>query len=528
MSESRTVPTAPAGSFIGRLDWEKTLLVLLLAPLTLLFGLELFLALDWRMVHDTPNLHYVALLIDRFGYAPYRDVFETNLPGTYLFHLAIGKLLGYGDAAFRWIDTAWLLALLAVTWAFMRRFGRRVAWAAVVVFGLSYLQQGPDVSLQRDFIGLLPVALALLLATGRWSQKWPAPVALGLLFGLAATVKPHLAIGLPLLLVYVVWQGAPRDFRTGFGRLLRLGLLAAVGFVLPPAAVLVWVWQQGAWPAFVDLFRNYLPLYLQLDKNHAIVLGSARLLYLLRFYKALGGLAIWLAPAVLGLYLALFVARRATPVVRQALLLGVLTLAYSIYPVFSGQFFKYHWLPFLYFVVLTAALAIIRLPRRTLPAQRFFAIAAFALFLLLALDVAPDFLGQLRGEPPAAPKQGQVDAMVADLRRLNVQPGEAIQPLDWTGGTIQALLLTEARLATPYIYDYYFYHHYRHPYIQGLRQKFMRALQAERPRLIVENTIKPRPQGKGSTDAFPELRAFLAADYRVVVAENGYIIYERK
>lgn len=517
-------PAARIRARLARLSAEQIGVILLLGPLTLLLAVELIFALEWRMVHDTPNLHYVAFLIDRFGYVPYRDIFETNTPGTYLFHLAIGKLFGYGDQALRWVDLAWLLALLGTTWAIMRRFGRRVAWGAAVLFGLAYLQQGPDVSLQRDIVGILPVALALLLALSERRNWWGTAVAIGVLFGLTATIKPHLAIGLPLLLIYAALQGG--GWRPFLRRLLRLGLLAGAGLLVPVAAALLWIWRLGAWPAFIDLFTNYLPLYLQLGKGHSIVTGTERIFYLLGFYRTLGGFTTWLIPAALGLYLALFLAQLRAPQLRGVVLLAALTLTYSIYPVFSGQFFKYHWLPFLYFVTVTAAFALIPLAAaRTSRVQRLFPVVVLGGTLLITPLLAPDFGAQLRGGTPTPPKQGHVDDMAAALREAGQQPGDMVQPLDWTGGAIHAMLLTEARLATPFIYDYYFYHHVSEPYIQNMRQRFITTLEASPPPLIIENSVGARVQGPNTSETFPELREFIAARYRVAVERSGFTVY---
>lgn len=62
---------------------------LFLAVLAIVFLVELGLSLHWRMVSDNAFLHYVAYLINEHGFVPYRDIFEVNMPGTYLFHMAI-------------------------------------------------------------------------------------------------------------------------------------------------------------------------------------------------------------------------------------------------------------------------------------------------------------------------------------------------------------------------------------------------------------------------------------------------------
>ncbi|MCA9949674.1 MAG: glycosyltransferase family 39 protein [Anaerolineales bacterium] len=513
---------------------DTILVSLLLGALTLLLGLELFFALSWRMEHDVPNLHYVAFLIDRFDYVPYRDIFETNLPGIFLLHLAIGKLFGYGDTAFRWLDTFSLFLLSAVTWGILRRFGARVAWAAIVLFGLSYLQRGPDMSLQRDYVGLLAVATAVFLTIQpRSKHKNLRLVLIGLLFGLATAVKPHLAIGLPFILLYLLWMeytaAANRRWANIFQPALKIGLLAIIGFIVPLALSFLWVWQLGALPYFIDLFSTYLPLYLQLDINLQIVQGFARVAYLLRNFQLLGGYGLWLVPAVLGLYLTVFRTKLPSATKQTALLLAALALTYSFYPVLSGQFFPYHWIPFLYFVILLAALVLVPLPSEIHKNfERLFPVLVLIGVILFSVRTAPNFRKQLLGKPPTPPKNGLVDEIATAIKDQNLAPGETVQPLDWTGGTIQALLIAEAPLATPYIYDYYFYHHISEPTIQALRADFLVALAAEMPRLIVENQNKARVSGPDTTTEFPALRQFMNTNYELVYETPDFQIYQLK
>ncbi len=513
---------------------DTILVYLLLGALTFLLGVELFFALSWRIEHDVPNLHYVAFLIDRFDYVPYRDIFETNLPGVFLLHLAIGKLIGYGDAAFRWLDTFSLLLFSAVSWGILRRFGMRVAGAAIVLFGLSYLQLGPDMSLQRDYVGLLAVTTAVFLTIqSPWKHKYLVIVGIGLLFGLATAVKPHLAIGLPIVLIYLLWEEvtavAERRWTTIFRPALKIGLLATVGFIVPLALSFLWVWRLGAMPSFIKLFSTYLPLYLQLDINLQIIQGFARIAYLLRNFQLLGGYGLWLVPAVLGLYLTLFRTKLPSTTKRTAVLLTALALIYSFYPVLSGQFFPYHWIPFLYFIILLASLAIVPLPLEIdNKIERLFPVIVLIIVILFSVRTAPNLRKQLLGNPPTPPKNGLVDEIAAAIENQNLAEGESVQPLDWTGGTIQAMLIAEVPLATPYIYDYYFYHHISEPTIQAMRADFLVALENEMPRLIVENQNKARVSGPNTTTEFPALRQFMNANYELVHETADFQIYRLK
>ncbi len=46
----------------------------------------------WENSRDTPLLNYVGWLIWEQGYAPYRDVFETSMPGALAFYAGVAGL----------------------------------------------------------------------------------------------------------------------------------------------------------------------------------------------------------------------------------------------------------------------------------------------------------------------------------------------------------------------------------------------------------------------------------------------------
>ena len=59
------------------------------------------------MIHDAPIMHYVAWLVAQ-GAVPYRDVFDMNVPGVYLLHLGVIRMLGEGDRDWRFFDLTWI------------------------------------------------------------------------------------------------------------------------------------------------------------------------------------------------------------------------------------------------------------------------------------------------------------------------------------------------------------------------------------------------------------------------------------
>src|SRR3989442_14824597 len=83
----------------------------LVACAGMLFVYLLIRSRHWEYDHDTPLLQYCGFLMNRYGWMPYRDFFETSMPGTFLFHAGIVALFGTEDRAFILVNHA-LLGLL--------------------------------------------------------------------------------------------------------------------------------------------------------------------------------------------------------------------------------------------------------------------------------------------------------------------------------------------------------------------------------------------------------------------------------
>jgi hypothetical protein len=505
-----------------------------LAVVALMTTVALWLSLKWPLQHDAPLLHYVAWAMDRFGVVPYRDIFETSMPGTFAFHWLIGTLFGWGDTGIRITDLALMAGLAAATWRLMRPFGARPALAAPVLFTLSYLWLGPDMSLQRDYVGMILVVWAVLLGTlGSGRCGWARLVSMGLLFGLAALIKPHLVIGLMPLSWYLLWRRREADPGLSWrGAALAVLPVMVMAMVIPGAAALVVLYRAGALPAFLELVREYLPLHLLLTGDHETIEGWARVNHLIEGTVFMRGLWFVVPAAIAGG----FVAEAATrpggpsggePRARLILLLG-LAGAYLIYPAFAGQFFFYHWAPFQYVLVLFGALCFADPQPGAEDAQRWgLGFVAFAVVVMVVLvGIPPVMKSQLTRHGVPAAKFGAVDRMESALRRY-LRPGDTVQPLDWTGGAIHAMLRTEARLATRFMYDYHFYHHVDRPIIATLRARFMDELQRSAPHLVLDVRAKPRVSGDHTSDRFPELEVYLADRYRVVVDDVAFRLLER-
>lgn len=473
-------------------------------------------SLPWGITHDAAPLLYEVFLMQG-GKMPYRDIFDFQMPGAYAVYYLLGLVSNFGPLRLRILDLAILAALIAIAYFAIRPCGKLPAIAAGVLFGLAYLQGGPSLSLQREYILLVFIAPALLIGMLRDSLTPNHRLTLGLLFGLSAVIKPHAALGLlPFLLFDIADLRQRRDF--SLPSLVKQSLLPmGLGFLIPISLTTIWLAFTNSLLPFLDIATNYWGLYSQINGRMEINTGADRWLFILSHFPLLGGHALWLIPAGLGIYL-----NRN----RQTYLLASLALCYAIYPALSGQFFSYHYIPFVYFIIL---LAVLSLSTAHFPQPSFiFHLSSLFLLLTIALTIRPSaaFIRQLEGKPVSTSTDRAGD--ISRFLERNLEPGDQVQSLDWTGGSLLAMLQTRAPLATSYVFDFYFYHHVSETYIQTLRADFMNEIQESKPRFIVEVVAidKPWVSGEDTSRDFPELRKFLDERYSVTMEKEDYIIYE--
>lgn len=492
---------------------------IVIALLFVFLAAQAALSLQWPIAHDEVPLLYEAFLMRAEGLIPYRDLYDFQMPGSFIAYFLLGLLSGFDDLRIRILDLVILAALGIITYFAMRRFGKTSALAAPILFGLKYLQGGPSMSLQREYLLLVFLALAVLVSM-RGITTPKQRITLGLLFGLAAVIKPHAAIGLIPILLFDIADISKRSSislpRSAWTSLLP----AALGFALPVLAAIAWLAFANALTPFINIAVNYWPLYSQINGAMEINTGAARWAFLFGQLPRLGGHWLWLIPALIGIYFNQH---------RQTWLLASLALCYAIYPAFSGQFFPYHYIPFTYFIILLTSLTV-EIPYSffTLHSSRTVFILYSLSFLLILSLLLPSrtFIRQLQGKPVATSTDRTAE--IARFLDANLQPGDTVQPLDWTGGTLLAMLRSHARIATPYVFDFYFYHHVSHPYVQSLRADFLNDLQTANPRFVVEVTAEDKPwvTGADTSRSFPELRQYLDENYSITIQKDGYAIYE--
>ncbi len=504
---------------------------LFLASLATVFLVELGLSLHWQLQYDSAFLHYVAYLINEHGFVPYRDIFELNMPGTYLFHMAIGRMFGYSDFAFRMVDIAWLTATLTVTWFIMKPVGRVVAFASCLLFGLIYLGSGPSTSLQRDAITILPIATALLLATRHSSNNLInnfIHFLLGILFAIVALIKPHLAIGLPALIVYkcIYDTNALKSVKTLIKHCIVGGIFALVGFLATLTMPFLWLWRIGGLQPFWDIFSSYVPLYLQMSGDFQFRETLYRVIDVLRLYLKFGGFDILLMTSMFGMYIVLIKSMSAATK-KLAILLLSFVILYSISAAIGGKLWVYHWMPYVYFASLCTAMVLFSSPLfENLHRSIILPLLIFIVTVMMTVRPAQVAVQQVFYDQQPAIMKGRVDEIATYLNE-HLSPTDKVQPLEWIGGAVHAMLISKSVVATPYITDFQFYHHVSNPYIQKLRKNFMIKLKGEMPTFIIEVYETSRVSGLDTTDNFPELRKFIKQNYKKDYTGDGFDIFRR-
>jgi hypothetical protein len=487
---------------------------------------QIIFSLWWRMQLDAPVMLYLSFVKDNFGFVPYHDFFDMNMPGTYQAYSLIGHISGFQDLGFRIVDIFLIGSIITITYSWMKSLGRAVALSGGILFGLAYLRLGPDMSLQREFLALVLITIGLKVSSLTRLDTRVKNGFVGIIFGLTATIKPQAAIGLvPILALDIAdtWARVKKE-RYGLLRPFVSCLIPyATGFIIPLLAMFAYLWSKMAMRDFVDIATNYWPIYANLQG----AMGLGRLKYLLGHFMNLGGYQLWLAPGMIGIFVSLYGSSMIQAQKRRVILLVLLCIFYGIYPVFSGQFWFYHWILFLYFAIQLSALCLVSQDESASQGRRLFPIAVLLIAIVFSLYPTGVFLDQIRGLPLEPPKGGRVDEIAAYLKS-NLKPGDLVQPLDWTGGAVHAMLISKAKLATPFLYDFHFYHNISNPYIQSLKKKFIESLKKSHPRFIIRIFAEDKPWSSGidTTREFLALQELLDQEYWVVSQGKGYNIYE--
>jgi hypothetical protein len=461
---------------------------------------------SWPLVHDAPILHYIAWRIGD-GAVPYRDVFDMNQPGVYLLHLAVLKIFGAGDVAWRAFDLVWLTLTALAVGILAAPWGTAAALGGAAAFATYHLSGGAWQAGQRDFL-LCPFLLVGVLGVARWldgrgrlaSLAWS-----GAAMGAAVTVKPHAGLLAAALGVLVVLAAARAG---GLPCALPAAVVYGAATVVVPVALLAWLASVGGLQAWREaVFEYLLPLYSRLGRHAAWAVHRWQ---------------VWI-PLGLGVALSVLrAARGARFTSRHGLaLIGV---AYGVvHYVGQGKYWEYHLYPLAAFVaVLLFAGFDPALPPRPVTAAALMIVLVAALLLLRLKGVEAAPAGWERD------KVARVDALERTLM-LRLRPGDRVQILDTSDGGVHALLRLRLRQPTRFVYDFHFFHDVETRVVRALRAELIRGLDARPPRFVVLFEQGWPAGGYERIAGFPELAARLTGGYDMLeTSAAGYRIYAKR
>lgn len=105
-------------------------------------GTTFYLPLNHPITADLAMLHYSAWLINEKHFVLYRDIFDINLPGPYLFHCILGKVIGYDALPLRWVDFVLMSILGWASWKIISPLSKPAAIFGFSLFCLLYWVNG--------------------------------------------------------------------------------------------------------------------------------------------------------------------------------------------------------------------------------------------------------------------------------------------------------------------------------------------------------------------------------------------------
>jgi len=461
----------------------------------------------WPLVGDASLIHYIVFLTER-GMAPYRDLGDMNMPGSFLIEMAAMHLFGMGDLGWRLFDFALMVAASASFFVVARRGNWQAGLFASSLFIVIHGRDGLAEGGQRD----LTMAVCLIAATAflflavRRGWGWAAG-AFGLLSGIAMTIKPT-ALPLTVVQLSLAVGFLRRCVRLGFparaAAPLRYVLPAGVAYLIAPAVALLFLLREHALAAFLQGFHGILPYYASLGhRSFGFVLlhSISPLLPLVLIWFAL--LAVSPSPFEWRLW------------ERNALLAGaVFGVVACIVQQRALPYYRYPLLAFLLPLLAMDFMAGLRVRVRAgVPAK------AAKLLALAGLSVGGFFLAPQSAVIFHRYRWWETDFISTLEARLDALGGAKlsgqVQCMDSISGCGNVLYRMRLVQATGVLSDFLLFGPEDVPVVRETRAGFSAAMQAHLPRVIVVTSHLhiDGPDEYRKLDRWPEFAALLASDY---------------
>ena len=472
----------------------------------------------WPLVGDASLIHYIGFLIER-GWAPYRDLGDMNMPGSYLIELAAMHVFGMGDLAWRFFDFTLLAAACAAFFLILKTEDGRSNWLAALfasaLFTLIHGRDGLAQSGQRDLtmaVCLLAASAFLLKCLRGPGALWAA-AAFGVLSGIAFTIKPTtilLTIGQLLVAVYALRGfGASDSNATDGGTRKRYSLslsVVAAGYALAPAVCVLFLFRKRALAAFFAGFHGIIPYYASL--------GHRPLGYiLLHSVSPVISLAIlWLAVLALDCRMLL---RAGSDMTRAILVLGMLFGLVNC--ILQARALPYYRYPLLAFLLPLMAIDFTAAAEKKLAGT--LRAKATCVLGIAALAVGGFFLAPQSAVLIHRYRWWQTDFSSSLEQNLTALGGARlsgrIQCIDSINGCGTVLYDMRLEPATGVLSDFLLFGPESAAIVRQTREQFSGAVFARPPEVIVVTSHLhiDGPDHYLKLDRWPAFEAFLAANY---------------
>lgn len=437
-------------------------------------------SMRWPLVGDASLMHYAVFLL-RSGWAPYRQIMDINLPGSYLSDGLAMWAFGWGPVAWRVYDLLVCAALFPAALLVLGRKYSGAAFAASCLFLIIHLKDGLGQAGQRDLL----IGVLLLASYGAARQAVVRKKAIawsftaGLLVGLAAIIKPVALLG--LLPAIIPLRGTVR----------RLGIMATAA-LLPVFATALWLHAHGSLQAFLQMMTGIDVLHAELGRRGIGYLASHLFTTVAAFFF------LWIVWTI--------TIRREWKDDRLRLLLGV---AVGIALYFSqGKGFPYHRYAFL-----AALLPLMMLDMHQLldfPGKK--RLIAYAALVVCCTGFSIQQLAKIRVFSPATPMQ---DALAAELMAFPQPLSRNVQCLDTFGGCLNTLYNLRAKQATGFLYDCYLFTPQQNAASRRYREEFWQAFTHQQPKIVILTSQFCFADAGGFTklNNWPQLRDEIAQNY---------------
>lgn len=241
---------APAPRFVGIF---RAVFIAILCSAAFFFA---YRSINWSWQWDTSPMHYVNFLLDH-GKAPYRDIVDMNMPGSYFIEGWALRIFGPGDLGWRLYD----FFLLAVLTASMIVIAWPYDWLAGLfggaMFTLIHGAEGAGNAAQREEVMTVLIVAGIAFAFSSLRVRRPLlMLPFGFLVWLAVSLKPTVApLGLILLLMSIP------PLRKRKEAVMPYMGFALLGFAVASFIIAGFLLRYHAIGDFLSITKRLLPYY---------------------------------------------------------------------------------------------------------------------------------------------------------------------------------------------------------------------------------------------------------------------------